>query len=73
MAAIGEAVTEHADLFGLLHQRSVDCFGDHDGADGQVAGGKRLGAGDHIGLQTESGGSPHLARAAEARKSLRRR
>ncbi len=72
MPAVGEAVAEHADFFGLLHQRGVDCFGNHYGADRQVAGGKRLGAGDHIGLQAVGGGSPHLAGTAETRKSLRR-
>src|SRR5580704_17143995 len=65
MAAEGEAVAEHDDFFGLFDHRVVDCVGYHDGADRQVGGGKRFGAGEHVGRYSVSCASPHLASTAE--------
>ena len=70
MAAIGEAVTEYADLLALDEQRLIHELGDHHAGDRQIGRRQRLGDRDGLRLEAELLAAEHRAEPAEAADHL---
>src|SRR5271169_4784712 len=70
MAAISEAVGEHADLFALGKQRLVNSLRDHDARDRQIGRRQCLGDRDRMRLVAELLASECRAETAETANHL---
>ena len=72
MAAIGEAVAEHADLFALGEQRLIHRLRNHDAGDRQIGRRQRLGDRERMRARSRASRSRTWCRAGRSRRSLRR-